>query len=180
MNSDVSSGEEILDDSTSPAPQEGTQESLEDTASQESNPELGRLRQEAAKYRTERNDLKKRLEELEGAGKTEVEKLTGKVSEYERTLDSLEDSNRRLRAQVIGAKVGIASEARADAAALLDWSAISDPNSDEEVESALKKLVKAKPYLSGKSNSGVDAGRGGSRETSQDMNSLLRSAAGRE
>jgi DNA repair exonuclease SbcCD ATPase subunit len=177
MNSDVNTGEEILDDSTSPAPQEGTQEESQgDTA----NPELSRIRQEAAKYRTERNELKKRLEELEGAGKTEVEKLTGKVSEYERTLGSLEDTNRRLRAQVLGSKVGITPEARADAAALLDWSSIEDPNSDDQVESALKKLVKEKPYLSGKTNSGVDAGRGGSRETGQDMNSLLRSAAGRE
>jgi chromosome segregation ATPase len=177
MNSDVDTGEEILDDSTPPAPQEGTQEESQgDTA----NPELSRIRQEAAKYRTERNELKKRLEELEGAGKTEVEKLTGKVSEYERTLGSLEDTNRRLRAQVLGSKVGITPEARADAAALLDWSSIEDPNSDDQVESALKKLVKEKPYLSGKTNSGVDAGRGGSRETGQDMNSLLRSAAGRE
>jgi DNA repair exonuclease SbcCD ATPase subunit len=166
MNSDVNTGEEILDDSTSPAPQEGTQvESQGDTA----NPELSRIRQEAAKYRTERNELKKRLEELEGAGKTEVEKLTGKVSEYERSLGSLEDTNRRLRAQVLGSKVGITPEARADAAALLDWSSIEDPNSDDQVESALKKLVKEKPYLSGKTNSGVDAGRGGSRETGQDI-----------
>lgn len=177
MNSDESPREEIQDDLTSTAPPEGTQdESQVDTASQE----LSRLRSEAAKYRTERNDLKKRLEELEGAGKTEVEKLTGKVSEYERSLSDLENTNRRLRAQVIGAKVGIAPEARADAAALLDWSGIPDPDSDDEVESALKKLVKAKPYLSGKSSSGVDAGQGGSRDTGQDMNSLLRSAAGRE
>lgn len=180
MNSDVSPGEEIQDDLSASAPPVGTQDSQADTASQEPNPELSRLRQEAAKYRTERNDLKKRLEELEGAGKTEIEKLTGKMSDYERNLASLEDTNRRLRAQVLGAKVGIASEARADAAALLDWSNIEDPNSDDQVESALKKLVKEKPYLSGKSSSGVDAGRGGSRETGQDMNSLLRSAAGRE
>ncbi len=106
--------------------------------------------------------------------------MSTKVSESEIKLTELLDTNRRLRAQVLGAKVGIAPEARADAAALLDWSSLGDPDSDDEVESALKKLVKAKPYLSGRSSSGVDAGRGGSRDTGQDMNSLLRVAAGRE
>ena len=176
MNSDVSPGDEVQVDPVEPAPQEGTQDTQEDPASRE----LSRLRSEAAKYRTERNSLQKRIEELEGAGKTEVEKLSSKVSENEMALADARDENRRLRAQVLGAKVGIAPEARSDAAALLDWSAISDPDSDDEVESALKKLVKAKPYLSGKSSSGVDAGRGGSRSTGQDMNSLLRVAAGRE
>lgn len=176
MDSDIDTGDEIQADPVDPAPQEGTQETQEDPAGRE----LSRLRSEAAKYRTERNALQKKIEELEGAGKTEVEKLSGKVSETELRLAELADTNRRLRAQVLGAKVGIAPEARADAAALLDWSSLDDPDSDDEVESALKKLVKAKPYLSGKSSSGVDAGRGGSRDTGQDMNSLLRVAAGRE
>ena len=173
---DDTTGDEVQEAEVEPAPQAGTQDSQEDPASRE----LSRLRSEAAKYRTERNALQKKIEELEGAGQTEVEKLSTKVSESELKLTEMMDTNRRLRAQVLGAKVGIAPEARADAAALLDWSSLGDPDSDDEVESALKKLVKAKPYLSGRSSSGVDAGRGGSRDTGQDMNSLLRVAAGRE
>ena len=93
MNSDASPDEVIQDDNSASAPPEGTQDSQVETASHEPNPELSRIRQEAAKYRTERNELKKRLEELEGAGKTEIEKLfRDMLGKYYGTTDALTDA----------------------------------------------------------------------------------------
>lgn len=166
--------------STTGTPQEGDGGTQEGSGgSQELTTELERTRREAAKYRTERNDLQKRVEELEGAGKSEVEKLTGQVTEKDKRLSEVESENRRLRAMVLAPTVGIAPAAAGDAAALLDWTQIEDPSSEDQVSKALKELVKSKPYLGGNVREGADGGAGGSREGAADMNSLIRGAAGR-
>lgn len=161
-------------------PQEGTKGTQDGSSgSQEPTQELERARREAAKYRTERNDLQKRVSELEGAGKSEVEKLTGNMTTLTETNSRLADENRRLRAQALAPSAGIAQAAASDAASLLDWSQIEDPADSSQVAKALKDLVKEKPYLAGNVRDGADGGSGGSREEKGDMNSLIRGAAGR-
>lgn len=145
--------------------------------------ELAEVRQEAARRRTENATLQKRIEELEGAGKTEVEKLTTRLTEIEGKTGEKDAAIRALRVRVLAGQAGISDpKAAADAASLLDWSKVSDADSETEVVKALKELVKDRPYLAGNIGGGGDGGEGGSgnRGTgSTDMNVLIREAAGR-
>ena len=142
--------------------------------------ELQKTSREAAKYRRERNELAKRLEAIDEKDKSEVQKYSDRATKLEADLTKAQEDNRALRVQVLASRVGIVPEARSDAARLLDWDSISDPDSEPEVEEALRTLTKSKPYLLGNVPGGSDGGAGGSRETgSQDMNALLRAASGR-
>jgi hypothetical protein len=84
---------------------------------------------------------------------------------------------RDLQVQVLATKVGIVDPSAASA--LLDWSKIEDPDDDKQVEKALRELVKEKTYLvpaGGGSDGGAGNGAGGG---TQDMNQMIRQAAGR-
>lgn len=142
-------------------------------------PELKRARDEAAKFRRELRESQKRVEELEGAGKTEVEKLTTNVTSVTQERDTALTRVRELTVQVVAGRVGIAQEARADAARLLPTDAVSDWEDEAQVEAALRELVKTKPYLVGKTAGGGDGGEGGNRDEPMDMNARIREAAGR-
>lgn len=138
-----------------------------------------RANAEAAKFRTELRAAQTKIAELEGAGKTEVEKLTGSVTTLNQENTSLRDENRKLVVQVVAGRVGIAPEARADAAALLPADAVADWSDQAAVEKALRELVKNRPYLTGKTGGGGDGGEGGTREEPGDMNAMIRAASGR-
>jgi hypothetical protein len=141
--------------------------------------ELEKVRKEAAKYRTERNAAQKRAEELEKAQLTDQEKLAKERDELKGSTSTLEKENRALRVRVLAEGVGIIRDARSDAARLLDWDSIEDPSDDSQVEKALEKMVKERPYLLG-TTGGADGGSGGSRQAgSFDMNREIRKAAGR-
>lgn len=142
--------------------------------------ELEKVRKEAAKHRTELRAAQKRIEELESASKGDVERLTDTVTKSGETISDLTARNRTLRVRVLASKVGISTEASEDAAALLKPDAVADWDDDKSVEDALRILVKEKPYLAGAVRDGADGGAGGSREQPEDMNALIRSAAGRE
>jgi hypothetical protein len=142
--------------------------------------ELSKANREAAKYRKERNELQTRLASIEESEKTEVQKAKDRATALEESLKTEKQQNRELRVQVLATRVGVVREARSDAARLLDWDAIRDPDDEAEVEEALRDLVKEKPFLLGNVPGGADAGAGGTRDSgSQDMNALLRQAAGR-
>lgn len=142
--------------------------------------ELSKANREAAKYRKERNELQQRLADIEEAEKTEAQKERDRATSLEDSLKMEKQTNRDLRVQVLASKVGVVREARSDAARLLDWDAIRDPDDAAEVEQALRDLVKEKPFLLGNVPGGADGGAGGERDSgSQDMNALLRAAAGR-
>ena len=160
---------------TPPEPPEGTGKS---TDGAQDTSEISKLRKEAAGYRRERNDLKKRVEELEGASKTEMEKLQEKTETSEKSLATANERIRNLQVQALAPQAGISVEAASDAAALLDWSKVSDPEDPESVKKALQELVKAKPYLAGKIREGADGGQGGSRKGAESMNDQIRAAAG--
>lgn len=168
-------------DSGEGAPQGGTEAGPEDQGEDlVPRSEVQKVSKEAAKYRRERNALQQRIEALEQQDQSDVEKLTTKTTTLETSLREAKQENRELRVQVLASRVGIVREARSDAARLLDWDSIEDPDSEAELEGALRTLVKDKPFLLGNVPGGADGGAGGERgEGSQDMNSLLRAAAGR-
>jgi hypothetical protein len=135
---------------------------------------------ESAKHRRERNQAREALQAREDEDKSDLEKERDRATKAEQTLKAEKEANRKLRVEVLASKVGIVREARSDAARLLDWDAIQDPDNPQELEAALRDLVKDKPFLLGNVPGGSDGGAGGSREdSSQDMNALLRQAAGR-
>jgi len=141
--------------------------------------ELSRTRNEAAKYRNERNELAKRIEELEKGQMSEKEKAEKERDDAMKTASARTQENRELRARLLAGDVGIVAQARLDAARLLDWDSIEDPSDDKQVVKALKELTKDRPYLLGTSG-GADGGAGsGNQPGSGGMNQLIRKAAGR-
>lgn len=158
-----------------PEPPEGTGKSADGT---QNDSEIAKARKEAARYRTERNKLQKRVEELEGASKTEMEKAQDEAKDKGEKLDAANERIKNLQVQALAPLVGIAVEAASDAASLLNWSKVEDPEDPESVKKALQELVKAKPYLAGKVRDGGDGGQGGTRKGAEDMNSQIRAAAG--
>lgn len=142
--------------------------------------ELSKVNAEAAKYRRERNELQERLTSLENQGKTQLEQAQEKTKTLEAAVAQADQVNRDLRVQIIAAKVGVVAEARSDAARLLDWERVSDPNSETAIEIALTDLVKEKPFLLGNVPGGADGGAGrGTGDAPLDMNALIRGSAGR-
>lgn len=145
----------------------------------QANSELEKARREAAKYRTERNTAQERVKELEGASKSEVEKLNDQKSESDKKAEAAEEKARILSVQIIAGQCGVAREAREDVARLLPKDAVEDWEDDAAVTKVIKSLVKDKPYLAGKTAGGSDGGEGGDRQTTGDMNTLIRQGAGR-
>jgi hypothetical protein len=142
--------------------------------------ELARANAEAAKFRKQLREEQAKVAGFEANQKTEFENARDKAKAAEDRADKAEERNRELHARLVAAEVGVVREAHADAARLLDWSSIEDPDDEEQVKAAMQTLVKEKPYLLGTS-SGADggAGRSGGQQESADMNSMLRSASGR-
>jgi hypothetical protein len=126
--------------------------------------------------------LQERVEKLEGAAKTETEKLTERVTKAEQTLGEKDARIRTMQVRILAPQAGIQDpKAAEDAASLLDWSAVKDPEKEDSIIDALKDLVKDRPYLIGNIGGRSDGGEGGgsrSTETS-DMNRSIREMAGR-
>jgi hypothetical protein len=165
-------------DPTPPEPQEGTPGPQDDPKDEE----IKGLRKESGKYRTELRKAQAKIEELEAKDKTELERAQeGNVKAKERA-DSLAERNRLLTARLIAGDLGVDPDARADAARLLDWDSIEDPEDESQVEEALRDLVDKRPYLLGRTAGGADAGAGRTRQSGQggdSMNDLIRAGAGR-
>jgi len=113
------------------------------------------LRSESAKHRSERNELRKTVEELdaklkgyEDKSKSEVERITEEKMKLERDLA---DRDREMAEAALKAKVyseasrlNIVDSEMAYLA--LDISTL-DPDDPKSVQKALSSLVKDKPYL---------------------------------
>lgn len=178
------------DDAQDGAGDSGTQ--ADATAAQDGNGDSGTDSQnitpeDARKLRSEARSLRQRLKAAEDkltaretADLTEQQKLEREKTTLEAERDQLATDNRNLRAEIAAAKVGIRTEALGDAVKLLDWSEIDDPTSQKQVETALKQLVKDKPYLSGRPD-GLDGGNGRqqAQQAQGSMNEIIRRAAGR-
>jgi len=140
--------------------------------------ELARARREAAQYRTERNEIKARLEALEAEKLSDSEKVARDLETTKASNATLLEENRSLKVQVAATKVGINPDLVDTIPHLIDWDDIEDMRG---LEKALKDLVKARPSLAGKVAEGVDQGEGGNgqQQPAGDMNAILRRAAGR-
>lgn len=150
---------------------DGKQDMVPRSEAQEARREAQNLRERLKTAEKERDDLK-------SAQMSDSEKLTKERDDLKTEKTTLEEENRNLRVQVISARVGIQDPEAA--AALLKWDTIKDSSDEKEIESALKQLVKDKPYLAGNVAGGGDGGAGDGVGTSTtDMNSLLRGATGR-
>lgn len=151
-----------------------------DGGSKDDTPLVKKLREEAAATRVKLREAQEELKKHEDAKKSDLEKAQGTVTELETKVTTLEVTARKALVRALGSEIGIVAEARADAASLLDWSKIEDPNDEEQVTKALKALVKEKPYLLGKVVGGADGGAGGrGGTTAESMNDRIRVAAGR-
>ena len=113
------------------------------------------LRSESAKHRSERNELRKTVEELdaklkgyEDKSKSEVERITEEKMKLERDLA---DRDREMAEAALKAKV-YAEASRLNivdsemAYLALDISSL-DPDDPKSVQKALSSLVKDKPFL---------------------------------
>ena len=143
----------------------------------------------AAKFKEVQNEaknLRKRLRALEAQvaekdneGKSEVEQTKSKLTETSEKLTAAERRVRELTVAVRAPKHGIVDGSVA--ARLIDFDSLEDPTDMDEVDTALKALVKEHPFLTGKVAGGADGGAGTGRRTSGafDMNSELRRLTGR-
>lgn len=132
------------------------------------------LRAEAAKYRTEQNKTAARLKELEDAQLSEAEKQTKRIKD-------LEEQNTALMAGFRKSSI----ESAAAALGALVPSAITGmiPTDAEDVTAAVNAIKKQfpalfKPAIGGTADAGGGTAAGGGKPTGNDMNSILRRAAG--
>jgi len=143
--------------------------------------ELAKANADAAKRRKELREAEKRIEELEGERKTQTERDADRARKAEEERDAAVQAARGLRVRVLAEDIGIVREARSDAASLLDWSQIDDPENDDQVKAALEELVESRPYLMGNIPAGADGGAGGNRRNQTvDMNQEIRRVAGKQ
>jgi hypothetical protein len=164
-------------------PPEGTAAKPQDGRGEEETVSVAEFK----KVQSEAKNLRKRLRDIESAaeaagteGKSEVEQLQAKHQEATEKLNALETRNRELLVAARAPKHGIVD---GDVAArLMDFDELTDPSDVEEVDAALKALVKKHPFLTGKVGGGADggAGSGERRGNALDMNAEIRRAAGRQ
>lgn len=139
-----------------------------------------KLRSEARSLRQRLKDAETKLTERDDADLSTTQKAERDKAAAEAERDELTTDNRNLRAEIAAAKVGVRTEALADAVKLLDWDEIDDPTDRKQVEAALKQLVKDKPYLSGRAD-GLDGGNGrnGNAAGGDSLTDIVLQATGR-
>jgi hypothetical protein len=147
--------------------------------------ELEEARRLAARDRTERRKLEEAIKATEDAKLPEQERLQRRLADLERQASSHEQERRdwQVREAVTrsASKLGYADPV--DAFALLDRSALefADDGTPKNTDRLLADLLRAKPYLAGGTRpmGSFDGGVRGQPAKGQDMNAVLRAAAGR-
>lgn len=141
-----------------------------------------KLKREAER---ELKELRKFKQEQEQTRLTEAEKLAAR----ERTVADQEARiTARLRASILRDEIGTAVTAEkltlnapiGDVLRLMDADAVEwDGETPKNVRALLRDLVKDRPYLANRRSGSADGGAGGDQAGYQDMNALIRKAAGR-
>lgn len=143
--------------------------------------------EQARKLRSEAKNLRQRLKtaeqkaaQLEGRDLSEQQRLERERDLEREQREQLAQQNRELRAQVASTSAGIRANAARAATALIDWDDVDDDD-PRSLERAFKALKADHDYLFEGSGSRGDAdgGRRGKAAPSNDMNALIRQAAGR-
>lgn len=130
--------------------------------------------EEAKKLRAEANSLRKRLKAIEDEKLSETERIKRDHETALAERDEARKELRQLRAQDAAAKAG-ARSARA-VAALIPPDALDDGRS---LRAALETLRKEEPDLFFDRNGSADGGQGRQAPAGDDMNLVIRRAAGR-
>jgi hypothetical protein len=174
-----------------PAPQAGTDPNTPQAGDESiSVEEARRLRRENAAFRTELKKFQDEKKAADDANLSELDKLkrdhAEAAAERDRLKAQLQRSETEKTLALAARKLGIVDE---DAAIrLLDWDALEfDPETGKpkNAEAQLKALMQARPWLAaqpGRSAGSADGGRQAGRNGSaggEDMNTLIRRAAGR-
>lgn len=113
--------------------------------------EIKKLRQEAANYRTKAKEgeaAKAELDKMRAAEMSESEKREARIKELEAENQSALAKARIATARAKASELGFVDSSDVK---LLD----SIPDDEDELESALKGLLKSKPYLAKEKGSGI-------------------------
>lgn len=138
-------------------------------------------RQEAARYRTERNTAVQQAQTLQQQNETDAERQQREAQERQERLDALEKENRTLK---VGSAIrSAASEAKAFnpdlIASMLDARVtLDDEGKPSNLQDLLKELRQSDPYLF-KRGADANGGDGGGQEAqpATSMNDVIRNAA---
>jgi hypothetical protein len=147
--------------------------------------ELEEARRLAARDRTERRKLEEAIKATEDAKLPEQERLQRRLADLERQASSHEQERRdwQVREAVTRSASRLGYADPVDAFALLDRSALefADDGTPKNTDRLLADLLRAKPYLAGGTRpmGSFDGGVRGQPAKGQDMNAVLRAAAGR-
>ena len=132
--------------------------------------DLSETRQEAARYRTERNTLQQ-------AQETEAERIQREAAERDERLRTLEEENRALK--VNGLVETAAKEAKAHNPAtvvrmLASQVELGEDGKPKNLTDLLTALRQSDPYLFKRQNNNAGDGQGDDDTGTSDMNSLIR------
>lgn len=136
-------------------------------------------RQEAARYRTERNTYQQQAQQFQQANETEQQRQQREAQEAQERLTTLERENRELRVgtalQAAATQVGAFNPALV--ASMLDAKVtLDDKGQPANVQDLLKALRQSDPYLFKRTQGDAGQGNGGDAEPQGSMNDLIRGA----
>lgn len=154
--------------------EEGTGSSGDGSNDDIKDPEKKRLSDEAAKYRTERNDMKaeldearKRLKEIDDADKSELEKAQSDLADAQAETDKLRTQVRDQAIELAFFTSGAASlfKNAATARRLMDLDSLKVDEDGKVDDKAVKKmaedLLKSEPYLAASEGEGSSGDKEG-------------------
>jgi len=169
------------DEQNGSTPPEGDGE--QSTDGQATDAEKAALRKEAAKYRRELRAAEAKLREHEQAKLSETERLQQRVKELEGEVEQARKKAQTaaLRSHVSQAAGRLGFQNPTVAYRLLDLDKLEFDDDDEpkNLDALLRELLRSEPYLARAGSADGGEGRRSGSAAGQDMNSLIRSAAGR-
>lgn len=141
-------------------------------------------RKAAARWKAEAETAKAELTKLQQASLTDTERRDARLAELERKEAdwAIERQDWQTRESVTHAALRLGYADPADAYSLIDRAALEfdDSGRPRNVDKLLTDLIAAKPYLAGASRPGgsFDGGPRGAAASGNNMNDILRRAAG--
>lgn len=176
MTEEERSGSANEDDASRQSQADNDDDSREESQDrQTSSEEVRRVRSEAKNLRSRLREAERERDDLRKRTQTDDERKSSDLSRAQGENERLKSQVQSLLVQVAATRVGIVDP---DAAArLLDWEGL-DLDDSNELEKRLKKLVREREWLLGKSRGGSDGGAGGTGDQPLSMNDLIRQRAG--
>ena len=134
-------------------------------------------REEAARYRTERNGLQQQVQTFQQQNETEQERANREAAERQERLEALERENRDLR---VGSAIRAAAESAkafnpALIVSMLDSKVtLDDKGQPTNLQDLLKDLRQSDPYLFKRADANGGEGTGEQQAPTGSMNDLIR------